>query len=113
VDYQTPFGDALLRMMLTIVLTCAMPRAPISRIPRQLADLPDMDGLSDLDDPVLMQEIADAILDAFSELHPDIKMNRAQWADLSEMIQREVAGMLGSSEARLNGTAPYARDLLS
>jgi hypothetical protein len=37
-------------------------------------------------------EIADEVIDAFSELHPDIKMSFTQWSDLKEMIEREIRG---------------------
>jgi hypothetical protein len=37
---------------------------------------------------------ADEIAEAFSELHPEIKMNLEQWSDLREMIQREFLGRM-------------------
>jgi hypothetical protein len=57
-------------------------------------------------------EIAVEVIDAFSALHPSIRMNRDEWADLAEMITREVLGSFCPSEVRLNGDAQRARDLL-
>ena len=44
------------------------------------------------------QEIADEVVDHFSTLHPQIRMNRAEWADLHEMIEREVRGHFTEDE---------------
>jgi hypothetical protein len=44
------------------------------------------------------QEIADEAVDHFSTLHPHIRMNRAEWQDLHEMIEREVFGHFSESE---------------
>jgi len=52
-------------------------------------------------------EIADEVLDHFSELHAHIRMNRAEWHDLHEMIEREV---MGHFSAENNGIG--ASDLL-
>lgn len=38
------------------------------------------------------QEIADEAVGHFSTLHPHIRMNKAEWSDLHEMIEREVWG---------------------
>jgi hypothetical protein len=40
----------------------------------------------------IADEIADAAIDHFSTLHPNVRMNKAEWADLHEMIEREVRG---------------------
>ena len=58
----------------------------------------------------IAMDVAGAVVDAFSELHPNIRMNRQQWADLREMIEREIRGEI---ELRPDGEAPIrARDLL-
>jgi len=62
---------------------------------------------------LMAAEIAEEVVEAFSTHHPDVKMNRRQWADLMEMIDREVRGSFGPSEARLDGSAPFATDLLA
>ena len=46
----------------------------------------------------IAQEIADEVVDHFSTLHPHIRMNRAEWQDLHEMIEREVFGHFSESE---------------
>jgi hypothetical protein len=38
------------------------------------------------------REIAKEVIAAFSMLHPNIRMNRHEWMDLEEMIEREVRG---------------------
>jgi hypothetical protein len=53
-------------------------------------------------------EIADEVVDAFSALHPHIRMNRKEWADLREMIEREVIGRFDDCEHPMR-----ALDLLS
>lgn len=53
----------------------------------------------------MADEIANEAVDAFSKLHPHIRMNVGEWADLREMIQREVLGHL-QPETKLR-----ARDL--
>ena len=62
---------------------------------------------------LLAADIAAEVVNAFSTLHPEVLMNREQWADLVEMIEREVEGMCGPVEAIRDGTAPSAADLLS
>ena len=42
--------------------------------------------------------IADEVSDNFSELHPHLRMNRAEWQDLHEMIAREVFGHFSQDE---------------
>jgi hypothetical protein len=37
-------------------------------------------------------------VDHFSTLYPHIRMNRAEWADLHEMIEREVFGHFSKTE---------------
>jgi hypothetical protein len=44
------------------------------------------------------QEIADEVVDHFSTLYPHIRMNRAEWSDLHEMIEREVYGHFSEGE---------------
>lgn len=57
------------------------------------------------------QEIADEVVDHFSTLHPHIRLNRQEWHDLHEMIEREV---LAHFDANENGELPLigASDLL-
>jgi hypothetical protein len=43
------------------------------------------------------EKVADEVLDNFSALHPHIRMNRAEWQDLHEMIEREVFGHFSKS----------------
>ncbi len=59
------------------------------------------------------KDIAAEVVECFSELHPEIRMNRKQWADLMEMIERQIVGDFGPSEARLDGSAISAADLLN
>jgi len=40
-------------------------------------------------------EIGDEVIDAFSRLHPQIRLNFHEWRDLAEMIEREVRGHFG------------------
>lgn len=51
-------------------------------------------------------EIANEAVDAFAELHSDLKMTLRQWMDLKEAIQREVDG-------RVEGRDISARDMLN
>ena len=53
------------------------------------------------------QEIADEVVDHFSTLYPHIRMNRAEWQDLHEMIEREVVGRFGENNQGIG-----AHDLL-
>jgi hypothetical protein len=46
----------------------------------------------------IAQEVADEAVDHFSMLHPHIRMNRAEWQDLHEMIEREVFGHFSESD---------------
>jgi hypothetical protein len=38
------------------------------------------------------EEIGFEALGAFSQKHPEVRMNKAEWDDLQEMIEREVRG---------------------
>ncbi len=38
------------------------------------------------------REIASEVVDSFSQLHPNIRLNWQEWSDLREMIEREVVG---------------------
>ena len=49
-----------------------------------------------MSDTDIATEIADEVVDAFSELHPHIRLNRQEWHDLHEMIEREVLGHYSS-----------------
>jgi|KBSMisStaDraftv2_1062788.scaffolds.fasta_scaffold155781_5 hypothetical protein len=43
----------------------------------------------------ITEEIAHAVVDAFSSMHPHIRMNLNEWCNLREMIDREVTGAFG------------------
>jgi hypothetical protein len=49
-----------------------------------------------LEDSDTAREIADEVVDHFSTLHPHIRLNRQEWHDLHEMIEREVLGHYGT-----------------
>lgn len=53
------------------------------------------------------EEVANEVLDSFSELYPHLRMNRQEWHDLREMIEREVVGRFGETQSGIG-----ARDLL-
>ena len=53
------------------------------------------------------EEVANEVLDSFSALHPHLRMNRQEWHDLREMIEREVVGRFGETQSGIG-----ARDLL-
>jgi hypothetical protein len=53
------------------------------------------------------EELASNVLDCFSELHPHIRLNRQEWADLREMIEREVVSYFSEDQPRIG-----AHDLL-
>ena len=38
------------------------------------------------------REIAEAVVESFSQLYPDIRLNHDEWNTLKEMIEREVEG---------------------
>lgn len=54
--------------------------------------------MTDLTD--MAETVANEVVDSFSKLHPHLRMNRNEWADLIEMIEREVKGTFGPHEMR-------------
>ena len=50
------------------------------------------------------QEIADEVVDHFSTLHPHIRLNRQEWHDLHEMIEREVLSHFDANHSMIGAS---------
>ena len=55
------------------------------------------------------QEIADEVVDHFSTLHPHIRLNRQEWQDLHEMIEREVYSHFIEGDSLVGGASDLLR----